>query len=395
MEKQKNGISAIMNNFLSANYIIIIILVIICLALIMYSYNIRLQLSNERSLYRDQTRLIENFRDISNEALLRNHKSFLSIAKETFDKVLDIEKVEYSKKQNDFKNLITPIKETLETFDKKITNIEKDRIDAYSDLRRQVNDLMIFSQEMQKETSSLNKALSNPFMAGQWGEMQLKRVVEITGMMPYCDFIEQTQCENSRLRPDMVIKLPGNRCIIVDAKAPIDAYMKAINTGDESYMDAHAKRIRAHIRSLGQKSYWEQFDYTPEFVLMFLPGESFFSSAIKRDPSLIEYGVTEKVIITTPITLIALLKAISFSWQQEAVARNAKKIGEAGRAVVISLEKLFEYSKDFEKKMVKNVEDYEKINKFIEKTITPAANKLKSLGIEVSEEKKIEPFTIE
>ena len=347
-------------------------------------------LYNERKLAESQEAMEEKFKHISNEILIRGHNSFLNIAKETFDKVMSAEKAELDKKQNSFINLIQPIQETLTLFDTKISQIEKERVDAYSDLRRQVKDMMLYSQEIQKETSALNKALGTPFMSGQWGEMQLKRVVEITGMMAHCDFVEQQQGDSSRLRPDMIIKLPGNRHIIIDAKAPIDAYMQAINTGDESYMEAHAKRIKAHIRTLGQKAYWEQFTTTPEFVLMFLPGESFFSSAIKQDPTLIEFGVREKVIITTPITLIALLKAISFSWHQEAIAANAKKIGEAGRAVFINLEKLIDYSKTFEKRMHKNVEEYDKINNFIEKNVIPAAKKLKSLGIEITNQEKLD-----
>lgn len=361
---------------------IIIGLSLSCLLLVAYAYNLRVQLLGERRLLRYYDKLMDNFKNISNEVLIQNHQNFLTIAKDTFQKALETDKAEV-------RSIVTPIKEILTLFDKKISGIEKDRIDTYSDLRRQIKDLLLFNREIQKETHSLSKALSSPFMSGQWGEMQLRRVVEITGMMPHCDFVEQTQCENSRLRPDMIIKLPGNRCIIVDSKAPIDAYMNAINTGDESYMEAHAKRIKSHIKNLGQKAYWEQFDCTPEFVLMFLPGESFFSSAIRKDPTLIEYGVTEKVIITTPITLIALLKAISFSWRQEAIAKNARKIGEAGRALVLSLEKLFAYSKEFEKKMQRNVEEYEKINKFIEKTISPVANKLKNLGLEAKEDSEL------
>ena len=355
----------------------------------MFKENIKLklQINSEKTLIRDQNKLIELFHGISNEILLKNHKNFINIAKETFDKVLEVEKSEYSKKQSEFLNIIHPIKETLNLFDNKISAIEKERLDAYSDLRRQIKDLMIYNQEIQKEANALNKALSNPGITGQWGEMQLRRVVEITGMTSYFDFVEQQKGEFSRLRPDMIIKLPGNRNIIVDSKAPVKDYMQAINTGDDSFMESHAKKIKSHIKELGQKAYWEQFPTTPEFVLMFLPGESFFSSAIKKDPSLIEYGVSEKVIITTPITLIALLKAISFSWQQEAIARNAKKIGEAGKIVVSSLEKLFDKSKEFEKRMHKNVEEYDKINSFIEKTLSPAAQKLKNLGIEIEDKK--------
>ena len=365
-----------------------------CFTLALYSFylfkeniKLKLQINSEKTLIRDQNKLIELFHGISNEILLKNHKNFINIAKETFDKVLEVEKSEYSKKQSEFLNIIHPIKETLNLFDNKISAIEKERLDAYSDLRRQIKDLMIYNQEIQKEANALNKALSNPGITGQWGEMQLRRVVEITGMTSYCDFVEQQKGEFSRLRPDMIIKLPGNRNIIVDSKAPVKDYMQAINTGDDSFMESHAKKIKSHIKELGQKAYWEQFPTTPEFVLMFLPGESFFSSAIKKDPSLIEYGVSEKVIITTPITLIALLKAISFSWQQEAIARNAKKIGEAGKIVVSSLEKLFDKSKEFEKRMHKNVEEYDKINSFIEKTLSPAAQKLKNLGIEIEDKK--------
>ncbi|MDR0630536.1 MAG: DNA recombination protein RmuC [Holosporales bacterium] len=324
---------------------------------------------------------------ISDEIFIRSHNNFLNIAKNTFDKVLNMERVEHNRRENDFSNLIKPIQETLTSFNEKISLIEKERVSAYSDLKRQVNDLMLYQQEIQKETASLNKALSNPFMTGQWGEMQLRRVVEIAGMMVYCDFIEQQQGEQNRFRPDMIIKLPGNRNIIVDAKAPIDAYMQAINTGEEGYMENHAKRIKLHIRTLGQKAYWEQFSPTPEFVLMFLPGESFFSSAIKQDPSLVEFGIKEKVIITTPITLIALLKTISFSWRQEAIAANAKKIGEVGRAVFYNLEKLVEQFKIFGRRIQKNVEEYEKIDSFLERAVIPSTKKLKTLGIEISDKK--------
>lgn len=348
--------------------------------------NLRVLLKNEKELKKEQIALEEKFKSISNEVLIRSHNNFLNIAKETFDKILNIEKNEQNKKQTEFLHILQPIHETLVLFDKKISQIEKERIDAYSDLRRQVKDLMQYQQEIQKETSNLNKALSSPFMSGQWGEMQLKRVVEISGMLAHCDFFEQEKSEFSRLRPDMVIRLPGDRNIIVDAKAPLDAYINAINTGDESYLEHHARIIKNHIKILGQKAYWEQFSPTPEFVLMFLPGESFFSSAIKKDPTLIEYGVREKVIITTPITLIALLKAIAFSWQQEALTKNAKQIGEVGRLVFANLEKLVENSKSFENRMRKNIEEYEKINSFIDKNIIPSVTKLKKLGIEIDEQ---------
>lgn len=348
-----------------------------------------MKLKNERELRKNQINLEESFKSISNEVLIKNHQVFLNIAKETFDKILNVEKLEQNKKQNEFLNLIQPIQETLSIFDQKISQIEENRIEAYGSLKRQVKDLILYQQELQKETMNLNKALSTPFISGQWGEMQLKRVVEISGMLAHCDFVEQLSAESSRLRPDMIIKLPGGRNIIVDSKAPLDAFMNAINSGDDSYLDQHVKRIKNHIKTLSQKAYWEQFSSTPEFVLMFLPGESFFSAAIRKDPTLLEFGIQQKVIITTPVTLIALLKAISFAWQQEAFAKNAKQIGEVGKIVFANLKKLIEQTKAFGKRMQKNSEEYDKINSFIEKNLVPSAEKLKKLGIEIVLEKEL------
>lgn len=354
---------------------------------------LRKMLEHERMLRQSQEILEERFKNISNEILLRNHQSFLNIAKETFDKVINQEKSELDKKQNNFLNVIRPLQDTLNLFDNKISQIEKERVGAYTDLKRQVKDLMVYQQELQKETSALNKALSSPSITGQWGEMQLRRAVEIAGMLPHCDFVEQQQSESSRMRPDMIIKLPGNRNIIVDAKAPISAYMQAVNTGNDELIEAHARHIHDHIKRLSQKAYWEQFSPTPEFVLMFLPGEAFFSSAIKKDPMLIEFGIQQKVIVTTPITLIALLKTISFSWQQEAVAQNARKIGEVGRSLYNSLVELTSRFHEFEKKMQKNSEEYGKIGSLLEKKITPAAQKLKTLGIEINDTNELQEIS--
>jgi DNA recombination protein RmuC len=356
-----------MSDTLLIYLLIMIILFLICCVVCLFQRNITLKntITNNKNLYESQSSLEDRFKDISNEIFIR---------------LLEVARSENNRRENDFTSLIRPIQDTLASFDNKLSFLERERISSYSDLKRQVNDLILYQQEIQKETSSLNKALSSPFMTGQWGEMQLRRAVEIAGMIAHCDFVEQQQVENGRLRPDMIIKLPGDRNIIVDAKAPIDSYMQAVNTGDEGYMENHVRRIRAHVKSLGQKSYWEQFHSTPEFVLMFLPGESFFSSAIKKDPSLIEFGVKEKVIITTPITLIALLKTISFSWRQEAIATNSKKIGEVGRAVFYDLEKLIEYIKSFGKRIQKGVEEYGRIETFLERTLILSAKKLKTLG---------------
>ena len=358
----------------------------IILFLVRKNIILKSRLQDNQELLHSKTSMETSFKMIANEILLKNHQNFLSIAKETFDKVLHVEKAELDKKESNFLNLIHPIKNALENFENKITQIEKERVNSYSDLRRQVQDMMVYQQELQKETAALNKALSSPTMTGQWGEMQLRRVVEIAGMVSHCDFFEQQQEENSRRRPDMIIRLPNKRNIVVDAKTPVTAYMQAVNTGDKEYYKSHTEAIKKHIKMLSQKAYWEQFSPTPEFVIMFLPGESFFSSAMKIDPTLIEFGTHEKVIIATPITLIALLKTVAFTWQQEAITQNAKKIGEVGKNVYKYLEELIGYTKDFERRLQRNNDEFSKISSLIEKRIVPATTKLKTLGIEITTE---------
>ena len=370
---------------MDTSLILIIILIIILAGLLYLIYSLNQQLLFERNT--DKNIDLENqLRNISNDVLLNSQKNFINIAKETFDKVLITNKSDLNKKQDDFISMINPIKESLSQFNDTINAIEKERVSSYSDLRRQISDLMLFQQDIQKTTAALSKALSAPQSSGQWGEMQLRRTVELAGMIPYCDFVEQqvTDSPYSRLRPDMIIRLPGDRNIIVDAKTSLNDYMQFINTGNKSCLDEHVKHIKKHIHDLAQKSYWDQFAHTPEFVLMFLPGESFFSTAVKHDPTLVEFGIKEKVIITTPLTLIAVLKAISFTWRQEAISANAKQIGEAGRLLQSKLDKLFEGADIFSKRLYKNVEEFDKINSYIKKEILPVANKLKNLELDAS-----------
>ncbi|MBR1944554.1 MAG: DNA recombination protein RmuC [Alphaproteobacteria bacterium] len=370
---------------MDTSLILIIILIIILAGLLYLIYSLKQQLLFERNT--DKNIDLENqLRNISNDVLLNSQKNFINIAKETFDKVLITNKSDLNKKQDDFISMINPIKESLSQFNDTINAIEKERVSSYSDLRRQISDLMLFQQDIQKTTAALSKALSAPQSSGQWGEMQLRRTVELAGMIPYCDFVEQqvTDSPYSRLRPDMIIRLPGDRNIIVDAKTSLNDYMQFINTGNKSCLDEHVKHIKKHIHDLAQKSYWDQFAHTPEFVLMFLPGESFFSTAVKHDPTLVEFGIKEKVIITTPLTLIAVLKAISFTWRQEAISANAKQIGEAGRLLQSKLDKLFEGADIFSKRLYKNVEEFDKINSYIKKEILPVANKLKNLELDAS-----------
>jgi len=348
-----------------------------------------------------QTKLSDAFKALSAEALNTNNQSFLDLAKTTLEKYQESAKTDLENRQKAIDAVVKPVKESLEKFDEKIQGLEKVRIEAYVGLQGLVTELKEGQTKLQSETSNLVKALRAPIVRGRWGEIQLKRVVEFAGMIQYCDFQEQqsTDTESGRLRPDMVIRLPKNRSIVIDSKVPLEAYLSAIDAKDETTriekLKEHARQVRDHFGKLGAKAYWEQFSPSPEFVVLFLPGESFFSAALEQDPGLIEACVNQGVILATPTTLIALLKAVAYGWQQETLLKNVTEIGKLGKELYERMSDMAEHAEDMGKALKKTIEHYNSMIGSIESRVLVTTRKFKVLGqLSSADIPEIQPITI-
>ncbi|MCL4457537.1 MAG: DNA recombination protein RmuC [Nitrospirae bacterium] len=339
--------------------------------------------------------LTDTFKAHASAALKSSNEDFLKLASEHLGKILAETKGRLGEHKEAIDGTVKPLQDMLKRYEEQIQVIEKNRHESFGSLTQQIRSLSSMQEQLQKETSNLVTVLRRPKVSGSWGEIGLRRVAELAGMTAYCDFYEQesVSTDTGRLRPDMVVRLPNGREIVVDAKAPVDAYLNAVSASSEEErkkaMANYITQVRNHMNTLGSKAYWDQFNQSPEIVVMYLPGESFFSAALEHDHKLIEDGSAKKVILSTPTTFIALLKAIAYGWQQDQITKSAQEISNLGKELYERFSIVLEHFSDTGAAIRKAVESYNKSVSSMETRLIPSVKKFKELG--VSSQKEIAP----
>ena len=354
-----------------------------------------LQIERDAAYEQANARLTQVFAELANKSLKANSENFLRLAEQNLGKQQEKARSELSEREQAVENLVKPIRESLERSHKQIADLEKSRSEAYGDIKSQLASMQVNQQSLKQETQNLVNALRRPEVRGRWGEITLRRLVELAGMVEHCDFQEQvhTTADDKIIRPDMIVSMPGDRKLVVDVKTPLDAYLEAVEAPDDSKRNAalkrHARNVREHIRQLASKSYWEQFSDSPDFVILFIPGDQFLSAALNEDPNLIDSALSQQIILATPTSFVALLKAVAYGWRQLALAENAEEIRKLAEDLYGRLTAFVGHLNKLGRQLHSSVESYNRAVGSLERKVLPGARKFVELGIRPKKEIEI------
>ena len=332
--------------------------------------------------------LKESFSHLSSQALKHNNEEFLKLAAENLQRFQTQAKGDLQQREQAIETLVKPIREALEKTEKQIRDMEQERKQAYGALTQHLESMTHTQQALQGETRNLVQALRRPEVRGQWGELTLKRLAELAGMVEHCDFFEQehTATEDGAMRPDMIVRMPGGREVVVDVKTPLDAYLSAVEATDDGERDAqllrHSKNVRKRVQELASKGYWNQFKDAPDFVVLFIPGDQFLSAALDQDHGLLEDALQKKVILATPTSFVALLRAVAYGWRQESLAENAEHIRQVGEELYGRLGTFAEHLGKVGKSLNTSVQNYNRAVASFDSRVLPSARKFSEMGID-------------